>query len=139
MSWCKKSVRWCLSSCKATATGDAGAGPFAWDENTKRVHWWEGAGWYGTGKRSALITRNKKARFQTFSHQKSGHNKHLSEEEGKVFQHRLSGEREGSRAAAGDVSSHCLSPALFPEVRSSSKFPFQAKISPPLEAVPPDL
>lgn len=56
-----------------------------------------------------------------------------------MFQHQLSGEREGSSAAAGDVSSHSFSQALCPEVRSSSKSPFQDKISPPLEAAPPDL
>lgn len=91
-------------------------------------------------EKACTDNENKNAHFQTFSHQKSGHNKHLSAEEEKVFQHQLSGEWEGSRAAAGDVSSHCFSQALCPKVRNSSKSPFQDKITPtPQEAAPPDM
>lgn len=107
------------------------------DENTGWVNWQEGGRWYAVGERPAPIMRNKNAHFQTFPHQKSGHNKHLSAEEEKVFQRQLS--EECSRAAAGYESSHCFSQAPHPEVRNYSKSPFQDEISPALEAVPPDL
>lgn len=78
----------------------------------------------------AWADNEKQRHSQTFSHQKSGHNKHLSAEEEKVFQHQLSGEWEESRAAEGDVSSHCFSQALCPTVRNFSKSPFKDETFP---------
>lgn len=123
---CKMSVCCCLSLCKATAVWchtccliSTQQHLFAGDETPGLPR--RGCWVCVVRERLVLMTGNKNTSKTSTKNQAI--NKHLSAEEEKVFRHQLSGEWEESRAAAGDVSSHCYLKALCPSVRNFSNLP----------------